>query len=454
MALLIKNAAFIATMDADNSELRNQDILIEGPAIAAIGPNLNPPPAAEVLDASNRWVFPGLVNTHHHLFQTLTRCVPAIQEAELFPWLKYLYPVWAGLSADAVYAGALVGLGELLKSGCTTAGDHHYVFPRGESQLIDREIAAAKELGIRFHPCRGSMSLGEAEGGLPPNSVIQREEEILADSRHLIVKYHDGEPYAMCRIALAPCSPFSVTRSLLVQSVELARKYGVRCHTHLAETKDETRFCLEQAGMRPLEYMKDVGWLGSDIWFAHGIHFNEEEMAELAATATGIAHCPVSNQKLSSGTAAVPAMLRRGIPVGLGVDGSASNDGSNMLAELKAALLIAKLTWGIDSLSARDVLAMATRGGASLLGREDIGSLAPGKAADLFLVRADSIDYAGCRDPITALVTCGSSETVDTTIVNGRIVVKNGGLLTMEEEEIARLGNAAAGELMAKAGIA
>jgi cytosine/adenosine deaminase-related metal-dependent hydrolase len=454
MALLIKNAAFIATMDAHGRELRNQDILIEGPAIAAIGPNLTPPPAAQVLDASNRWVFPGLVNTHHHLFQTLTRCVPAIQEAELFPWLKYLYPIWAGLSADAVYAGALVGLGELLKSGCTTTGDHHYVFPRGESQLIDREITAAKELGIRFHPCRGSMSLGEAEGGLPPNSVIQREEEILADSQRLIVKYHDGEPFAMCRIALAPCSPFSVTRSLLVQSVELARKYGVRCHTHLAETKDETRFCLEQAGMRPLEYMKDVGWLGSDIWFAHGIHFIEEELAELAATATGIAHCPVSNQKLSSGTAAVPAMLRRGIPVGLAVDGSASNDGSNMLAELKAALLIAKLTWGIDSLSARDVLAMATRGGASLLGREDIGSLAPGKAADLFIVRGDSIDYAGCRDPITALVTCGSSETVDTTIVNGRVVVKNGSLLTMKEEEIARLGNAAAGELMAKAGIA
>ena len=454
MALLIKNAAFIATMDAHGRELRNQDILIEGPAIAAIGPNLTPPPAAQVLDASNRWVFPGLVNTHHHLFQTLTRCVPAIQEAELFPWLKYLYPIWAGLSADAVYAGALVGLGELLKSGCTTTGDHHYVFPRGESQLIDREISAAKELGIRFHPCRGSMSLGEAEGGLPPNSVIQREEEILADSQRLIVKYHDGEPFAMCRIALAPCSPFSVTRSLLVQSVELARKYGVRCHTHLAETKDETRFCLEQAGMRPLEYMKDVGWLGSDIWFAHGIHFIEEELAELAATATGIAHCPVSNQKLSSGTAAVPAMLQRGIHVGLAVDGSASNDGSNMLAELKAALLIAKLTWGIDSLSARDVLAMATRGGASLLGREDIGSLAPGKAADLFLVRGDSIDYAGCRDPITALVTCGSSETVDTTIVNGRVVVKNGSLLTMKEEDIARLGNAAAGELMAKAGIA
>jgi cytosine/adenosine deaminase-related metal-dependent hydrolase len=453
MSLLVKNAAFIATMDDHSRELKSQDILIEGPAITAIGPNLNPG-TAEVVDASNCWVFPGLVNTHHHLYQILTRCVSGIQEAELFPWLKYLYPIWAGLTADSVYAAALVGIGELLKSGCTTAGDHHYVFPQGESRLIDAEIAAAEKLGIRFHPCRGSMSLGEDDGGLPPNSVIQKEEEILEDSQRLIRTYHDAEDFSMCRIALAPCSPFSVTRSLLEQSVELARKYQVRCHTHLAETKDETKFCQEQVGMRPLEYMKDVGWLGQDIWFAHGIHFNQEELAELAATGTGIAHCPVSNQKLSSGTAQIPAMLELGIPVGLAVDGSASNDGSNMLAELKAALLIAKLTWGIDSLSARDVLAIATRGGASLLGRKDIGSLAPGKAADMFLVRADSLDYAGCSDPITALITCGSSKTVDTTIVNGRVVVRDGTLLSMEEGEIAGMGNAAARELIAKAGIA
>ena len=453
MALLIKNAAFIATMDDDRRELRHQDMLIEGPAIAAIGPNLDPG-IAEVVDASRCWVFPGLVNTHHHLYQVLTRCVADIQEAELFPWLKYLYPIWAGLTADAVYAAALVGIGELLKSGCTTAVDHHYVFPQGETRLIDAEIAAAKKLGIRFHPCRGSMSLGEDDGGLPPNTVIQREEEILEDCQRLIDTYHDAEDYSMCRIALAPCSPFSVTRSLLERSVELARRHGVLCHTHLAETRDETEFCQQQVGMRPLEYMKDVGWLGKDIWFAHGIHFNDEELDELAATGTGVAHCPVSNQKLSSGTARVPAMLQRGIPVGLAVDGSASNDGSNMLAELKAALLIAKLTWGIDSLSARDVLAIATRGGASLLGRQDIGSLAPGKAADMFLVRADSIDYAGCNDPITALVTCGSSETVDTTIVNGRVVVRDGNLLSIEEGEIARMGNAAAQELIAKAGIA
>lgn len=453
MALLLKNAAFIATLDAEGRELRGQDILIEGPAIAAIGPNLRPPPAARVLDASAFWVFPGLVNTHHHLYQTLTRCLAPIQEAELFNWLKYLYPIWAGLDAAAVYAGALVGLGELLKSGCTTAADHHYVFPRGESGLIEAEIDAAAKLGIRFHPCRGSMCLGEEQGGLPPASVIEREEEILADSQRLIGRHHETEPFAMCQIALAPCSPFSVSRSLLERTAELAKRLGVRCHTHLAETEDETSFCLEQVGMRPLEYLQDVGWLNSNTWFAHGIHFNEQELAQLAAAGAGIAHCPASNQKLSSGTAPVPAMLRRGIPVGLAVDGSASNDGSNMLAELKLALLSAKLTWGIDSLSAREVLAMACQGGATLLGRQDIGCLAPGKAADLFLVKADSIDYAGCQDPITALVTCGSSKTVDTTIVNGRIVVAGGRLVNMAETEIARLGNAAARELLVKAAI-
>lgn len=455
MALLLKKAAFIATMDENSRELRGEDILMEGAGITAIAKDIPPPPGAEVIDASGHWVFPGLVNTHHHLYQTLTRCLAPIQQAELFQWLKYLYPIWAGLTPDSVYAGTLVGLGELLKSGCTTASDHHYVFPRGQSgELIDREIQAAAELGIRFHPCRGSMSLGEKDGGLPPDSVIQTEEEILADSRRLILKYHDQDDFAMCRIALAPCSPFSVTRSLLEQSVELARRHGVRCHTHLAETRDENEFCLEQVGMRPLAYMKDVGWLGSDVWFAHGIHFSGEELDELAASGTGVAHCPASNQKLSSGTAPIPQMLKKGVPVGLAVDGSASNDGSNMLAELKEALLTAKLIWGIDSLSARDVLAMATRGSAALLGRSDIGSLAPGKAGDMFLVKADSIDYAGCQDPVTALVTCGGSQTVDYTIVNGRIIVRDGRLVNMAEGEIYRRGSQAAGELLQKAGIA
>lgn len=454
MAILIKDAAFIATMDDDDRELTRQDILVEGPAITAIGPDLPAPLGAEVVDAYQHWVFPGLINTHHHLYQTLTRCIGSNQEAELFPWLKFLYPIWAGLTGDAVYAGALVGLGELVKSGCTTASDHHYVFPQGQTDLIDREIEAAARLGIRFHPCRGSMSLGEKDGGLPPDSVIQTETEILADSIRLIEKYHETKDYAMCQVALAPCSPFSVTRYLLEQSVELARKYGVRCHTHLAETQDENQFCLEQVGMRPLAYMKSVGWLGEDIWFAHGIHFNDAELAELASTGTGVAHCPASNQKLASGAARIPEMLSLGVPVGLAVDGSASNDGSNMLAELKEALLVAKLTWGIDSLSARDVLSMATRGSAGLLGRKDIGVLAPGKAADLFLIRADAIDYAGCQDPITALVTCGSGATVDMTMVNGRMVVLQGRLTTLKEGEISRMGNQAAQELRRKAGIA
>lgn len=454
MALLIKNARFIATMDDEDRELKDQDILIEGPAISAIGPGLKAPPGARELDASRHWVFPGLVNTHHHLYQTLTRCLAPIQQAELFPWLQYLYPIWAGLTPDGVRAGALVGLAELLKSGCTTAGDHHYVFPRGQSRLIDSEIAAARELGIRFHPCRGSMSLGKKDGGLPPDSVIQDEEEILADSRRLIDKYHDTKPYSMCRLALAPCSPFSVTRSLLEKTGELARRHGVRLHTHLAETKDENSFCLEKVGLRPLAYMKEAGWLGGDCWYAHGVHFNQEELEELAGAGAGVAHCPASNQKLSSGVAPIPAMLALGIPVGLAVDGSASNDGSNLLAELKEALLVAKAAWGIDSLNARQVLAMATRGGAALLGREDIGSLAPGMAADLFLVRADGVDYAGCHDPVTALVTCGSSETVDMTIVNGSIVVEGGRLLTIKEEEVAREGNEAARELLERAGIA
>lgn len=455
MSLIIKNAAFIATMDAQDRELTRQDILIQGQQIKAMGRDIPPPPGAEVVDATNHWVFPGLVNTHHHLYQTLTRCLPQVQQSELFGWLKFLYPIWAGLTPDSVYAGALTGLGELLKSGCTTASDHHYVFPQGQpGDLIDWQIQAAAQLGIRFHPCRGSMSLGEKDGGLPPDSVIQTEEDILEDSLRLIKTYHDAEDYSMCRIVLAPCSPFSVTKGLLEKSVELARIYGVHCHTHLAETRDEDAFCLEMLGMRPLQYMESVGWLGKDIWFAHGIHFTDAELEQLAATGTGVAHCPASNQKLSSGTAKIPQMLKAGVPVGLAVDGSASNDGSNMLAELKEALLTAKLTWGIDSLSARDVLSIATRGSARLLGRDDIGVLAPGKAADLFMVRADSLDYAGCNDPITALVTCGSSETVDMTIVNGKVVVKDGKLTSIQETEISRRANSAARELLVKAGIA
>ncbi|MTI94150.1 MAG: 8-oxoguanine deaminase [Firmicutes bacterium] len=454
MSLLLKQAAVIVTMDDERSELKDMDILIQGPAIVDIAPAITPPPGTEVIDARSKWVFPGLINTHHHLYQTLTRCIPEIQQAELFDWLKFLYPIWAGLTGDHVYAGSLVGLGELLKSGCTTASDHHYVFPRGKSGLIDRQIEAARELGIRFHPCRGSMSLSEKDGGLPPDSVVQTEEEILVDSERLIKKYHDSERFAMCQLVLAPCSPFSVTKRLLAESVELARKHGVNCHTHLAETRDEDDFCREKLGMRPLDYMESVGWLGEDIWFAHGIHFTDDELQVLARTGTGVAHCPASNQKLASGVAKVPQMLKAGVPVGLAVDGSASNDGSNLLTELKEALLVHKLHWGIDSFSARDALWLATRGSARLLGRDDIGFLAAGQAADMFLVDVNQLDFAGCSDPVTAIAACGGSQVVDMTIVNGRIVVRDGKLLTMDEGEIARRGHQAAGELLQKAGLA
>jgi cytosine/adenosine deaminase-related metal-dependent hydrolase len=454
MHLLVKNADWIITMDDANRELRGRDILVDGSRIAAIGRDLAAPPGAEVIDGRGKWVFPGLINTHHHLYQTLTRCIGPVQQSELFGWLKYLYPIWAGLTPDSVYAGAMVGLSELLLSGCTTASDHHYVFPQGQpGDLIDRQIEAAKVLGIRFHPCRGSMSLSVKDGGLPPDSVVQTQDEILADSERLIKKHHDPNPYAMCRIVLAPCSPFSVTRSLMEESVLLARKYGVFCHTHLAETRDEDDFCREKMGLRPLEYMAEVGWLGEDIWFAHGIHFKDSELDILANTKTGVAHCPCSNQKLSSGTAKVPQMLKKGVPVGLAVDGSASNDASSLLLEMKSSLLIHKLTWGIDSLSAREVLSLATRGSAKVLGRDDIGSLAVDKAADLFMVDGQAIDYAGCQDPVTALVTCGGNQNVKTVIVNGKPVVRDGRLVNTQEAEVARIGREASQELLRKAGL-
>lgn len=452
MSLLIRNAAFIATMDAKNRELRGEDILTKGPKIVEIGPSLTAPPGTEVVDASNHWVFPGLINTHHHLCHTLTRCLNQTQPLELLPWLKFNYHIWSGLTPDSVYAGALVGLGELLKSGCTTVCDHHYVFPRGQSLgLIDREIQAAAELGIRFHPCRGSISLGVRRGGLSPDILVQSEEEILVDSLRLLSKYHDRREYSMCRIVLAPCSPYFATRSLLEQTLQLARRHEVHCHTHLAESKDEEELCLKKTGMRPLEYMGKMGWLGKDIWFAQGIYLNDEDLALLAATGTGISHCPASNQWLSLGTAKVPQMLTLRVPVGLGA--GASNGNANMLAEMKEALRQAQLTWGVNSLTPRDVLTLATRGGARLLGREDIGSLAPGKAADFFLVNAVSLGEMSCSDPVTALVTYGPKATVDTTVVNGKITVRGGHLLTLDEGEIARRGNEVARELLAKAGI-
>ncbi|AZR73603.1 8-oxoguanine deaminase [Anoxybacter fermentans] len=436
-SLLIKNIKELITMDDQLRRFKNYSILIEDGIITEIAPEIDVE-ADEVIDAKDMWVFPGLINTHHHMYQTLTRNIPEVQDMELFDWLMILYPIWSRLTPEAVYTSTLLAGGELLKTGCTTTVDHFYVFPKDQpGTLIDEQIRAAKELGIRFHPCRGSMSRSKKDGGLPPDSVVQTPDEILKDCQRLIEKYHDNRVGSMLQIVLAPCSPFSVTTDLLKETIVLAREYGVHCHTHLCETKDEENYCLEIHGMRPLAYMESVDWIGPDVWYAHGIHFNNEELKLLAETKTGVAHCPVSNQKLASGVARVPEMLDMGIPVGLAVDGSASNDSSNMIAEMRAAFLLHRVIYGIKSMSAERALYLATRGSAQLLGRNDIGSIEVGKVGDLFMVNSNRLGFAGGQlDPVSALVHCGDTQIVDYTIVNGKIVVEKGKLVTVDEEKL------------------
>jgi 8-oxoguanine deaminase len=437
--LLLRNATIVVTMDEERREIADGAVLVEGNVIQAVGPTLELPAVADrVMDMSGKIVLPGLVNTHHHLYQTLTRCVPAAQDAPLFSWLQTLYPIWARLTPEAVYVSALVGLGELLLTGCGTTVDQLYLFPNGVT--LDDEIRAAKELGVRFHPCRGSMSLGESEGGLPPDYVVEDEESILTDCQRVIEIFHDPSRYSMCRIMLAPCSPFSVTPELLASSRDLARQYGVHCHTHVAETLDEEAYCLEQHGRRPVEYLADLGWLGDDVSYAHGVHLTEPEMQLFAKTGTGIAHCPTSNMRLGSGIAPVTRMLELGVKVGLAVDGSASNDSSHMLNEARMALLLQRVRRGPAALSARQVLEMATRGGAALLGRDDIGSLEPGKAADLIAIDAERVEYAGSGDLVAALVFCGPAR-VDVNIVDGRIRVEDGCLMDVDIEGVIRRQN-------------
>jgi cytosine/adenosine deaminase-related metal-dependent hydrolase len=443
--LLLRHAIVVVTMDEKRREIEDGAILVEGNVIQAVGRTSELPPVADrVMDMTGKIVLPGLVNTHHHLFQTLTRCLPAAQDAPLFSWLQTLYPVWAKLTPEAVYVSALVGLGELLLTGCTTAVDQLYLFPNGVT--LDDEIRAARELGVRFHPCRGSMSLGESEGGLPPDDLVEDEGAILADCRRVIEAFHDPGRYSMCRIMVAPCSPFSVTPQLLVSSRDLARQYGVHCHTHVAETLDEEAYCLEQHGRRPVEYLADLGWLGDDVSYAHGVHLTEQEMQLFAETGTGIAHCPTSNMRLGSGIAPVKRMLELGVKVGLAVDGSASNDSSHMLNEARTALLLQRVRHGPTALSARQVLEMATLGGAALLGRDDIGSLAPGKAADLIAVDAQRVEYAGSGDLVAALVFCGPVK-VDVNIIDGRISVEDGRLIGVDIDAAMRQHNEVAARL-------
>lgn len=436
--ILIKNCQCIVTCDNEKRQLEGYDLYIEGAEIIDIGKDLVVEGAKEI-DATGMIVYPGLVNVHHHFYQVLTRNIPEIQKFELFDWLIWLYERWRYLTPESVYASSMVAMGELVKYGCTTMVDHHYVFPKGQENLIDQQFKAAKELGVRLHACRGSMSRGKSDGGLPPDDLVQTPQEIIRDSIRLIEQFHDKSFNSFSQVILAPCSPFSVESELLRESARVARKYGVRLHTHLAETRDEDDYCLKTLGLRPLAYMESVDWIGEDVFFAHGIHFNDEELKRLAETGTGVAHCPVSNMKLSSGIARVSEMLEMGIPVGLAVDGSASNDGSNLLAEIRTAYLLQRLKYNEKAPDAADILWLATRGGAKILGREDIGSLEIGKCADLFMIDGEKINYAGClNDPAAIPGTVGINEPVELTMVGGEIIYEKGEFKNIEEKVYAK----------------
>ena len=435
--LLIRNIQSLVSCDEKDTVYEHADLYAEDGKIAAIGQNLDRK-ADKIIDGSSMLCYPGLVNTHHHLYQQFSRNLPQVQNMELFDWLKTLYEIWKNLNEEVVYYSSLTGLGELLKHGCTTCFDHHYVFPKGAGDLLGAQFAAASTLVTRFHASRGSMDLSVKDGGLPPDSVVQTVDEIMTDSARVIEKYHDASFGSMQQVALAPCSPFSVSAELLKQSAILARQYHVRLHTHLCETKDEENYMLAREGMRPLAFMETLGWLGKDVWYAHGIHFNEDELKLLAETGTGVCHCPISNMKLASGVARVPEMVALGVPVGLGVDGSASNDGSSLMEELRVAFLLHRLTSSIAAPSGYEILKLATRGSARLLGRSDIGSLAVGSCCDLFMVDSRRLELTGaCYDPKSVLATVGVRGPVNVTVVNGEVVVENGRLVTIDEEKIA-----------------
>ena len=451
--LLLKNVRCLVTCDDQDRLLEGVHVFIQDGVIRHIDRTVRP--ANRVIDASGMALYPGLINTHHHLYQIFSRNLPKVQQMELFPWLKTLYAIWEHIDEEVVYYSSLVGMGELLENGCTTCLDHHYVFPKGMgNRLLDAQFAAADALGMRFYATRGSMDLSVKDGGLPPDSVVQSIDTILKDSEEAIAKYHDASRFSMHCVALAPCSPFSVTGDLLRETAQLARKLHVRLHTHLAETRDEENFTLEKLGMRPLDYLESLGWIGPDVWFAHGIHFTDGELQRLAETKTGVAHCPISNMKLSSGIAEVPQMLALGVPVGLGVDGASSNDGSNLLEELRVAYLLHRLQASEHAPTGYEILKMATRGGASVLGRDDTGQIAEGMAADCFLLRMDRLELVGAQlDPRSMLGTVGVKEPVDYTIVNGAVVVENGRLVSMEKERLAEKANAVAARYLARSGI-
>jgi cytosine/adenosine deaminase-related metal-dependent hydrolase len=456
--ILIKNSTLLVTMDGHRREIRDGGLFARNGFIEQIGHSSELPETADqVIDLSGHIVMPGLINTHHHFYQTLTRAVPAAQDVNLFNWLKTLYPIWAKMTPEDIQISTQTALAELALSGCTTASDHLYLFPNGSK--LDDEIDAAGEVGLRIHASRGSMSLGESKGGLPPDSVVDDEEFILKDSQRLIQRYHDANPGSMVQIVLAPCSPFSVTGELMIQSALLAREYGVQLHTHLAETQDEEAFCLEKFGYRPLGYMQSLQWVGNDVWFAHSVHINQEEIKIFAHEGCGVAHCPSSNMRLGSGAAPILEYLLAGVKVGLGVDGSSSNDGSHMLAEARQAMLLARLRAGLMGASlsgddsaklftARQSLELATCGGAAVLGRKDIGSLEVGKCADFVAVNLNRLEYAGAlHDPVAALLFCQPGN-VDLNVVHGKIVVKDQQLVNIDLPNLIAKHNKAATRLL------
>lgn len=446
-SLFLKNADMVMTMDTDRRELRGASIHIVGDQIVAIGADLATPATVdEVIDLAGHLVCPGLINTHHHMFQSLTRAVPAAQDASLFGWLRTLYPIWSRLTPEMVRISTQTAMAELLLSGCTTSSDHLYLFPNGSR--LDDSIEGAREIGMRFHAARGSMSIGESQGGLPPDSLVEREADILRDSERLIDAFHDPRPRSMLRVVLAPCSPFSVSRELMRDCAVLARRRGVSLHTHLAENTDDVAYSLERFNRTPARYAEDLGWLGPDVWHAHCVQLDAEGVALFGRTRSGVAHCPCSNMRLGSGIAPITQMLEAGVSVGVGVDGSASNDSGNLLAELRQAMLLQRVRSGPGALTARQALEMGTLGGAKVLGRDDIGALAPGMAADLAVFDLGDLAFAGAlHDPVAALMFCGPPRSAYT-IVNGEVVVREGRLATMDLRTLVDRHNMLAGRLL------
>ncbi len=448
--LLVKNATVLVTMDGRRREIRGGGLFAEGPRIVVVGPTAELPSTAdEVLDLSGHIVIPGLVNTHHHMFQSLTRVVPAAQDVELFGWLEKLYPIWSRLTPEMLRVSALVAMAELMLSGCTTSSDHLYLFPNGGR--LDDTIESAERIGLRFHATRGSMSVGRSKGGLPPDSLVEREADIIKDTQRVIEAYHDARRFAMQRIAVAPCSPFSVSRDLMRESAALARAFGVSLHTHLAENTNDVDYSREKFGMTPAEYAEDTGWLGRDVWHAHCVQLDDAGIDRFARTGTGVAHCPCSNMRLASGIAPVCKMHAKGVTVGLGVDGSASNDSSHLLAEARQAMLLQRVGHGPGAMSARTALELATLGGAQVLNRDDIGALAPGLAVDFAAFDLGGVGFAGTgHDPVAALVFCAPA-TVAYSAINGRIVVRDGHVTTLDLPMIVERHNRLAYELLAGA---